>query len=125
MPRPELFQLVREDADARVSFLAVTGEADRFRVDAVTEAIERIRGDGRTVIVDVSAATYMDSSMLATLVAASEQSRRRGEAFAIVCANDRLRRSLRMKGLETIFQVADDRDHALQLITAGDSPGSA
>ena len=125
MPRPEPFQLVREDADARVSFLAVTGEADRFRVDAVTEAIQQIRGDGRTVIVDVSAATYLDSSMLATLVAASEQGRRRGEAFVIVCANDRLRRSLRLKGLETIFQVVDDRDHALRLITAGDSTGTA
>jgi anti-anti-sigma factor len=118
MAGSEPFQLSRED-DGRVSFLALAGDADRFRAEAVTDALDDVRGDGRTAIVDVSRVSYMDSSMLSVLVGAAEQRRRRGEPFVIVCANERLRRSLRLKGLETILKLADDRDHALALI-AGD-----
>ena len=121
MPEPDTFELIREDLTDRVSLLTVRGEADRFRTDAVSAAIEQVRSDDRDTILDVSAATYLDSSMLAALVSASEQGRRHNSPLVIVCQNERLRRSLQLKGLEAILQLADDRDHALELIVAGDS----
>ena len=122
MPEQDSFELSRTDLTDRVSLLVVTGEADRFRTDAVSAAIEQVRSDDRDTIIDVSAVTYLDSSMLATLVAASEQGRRHNSPLVIVCQNERVRRSLQLKGLEAILELADDRDHALELIAAGRTP---
>ena len=122
MTPPEPFQLVREDAADPITFVVLSGDADRFRADEVGTAIAAARDDGRTVAVEISGATFMDSSMISTLVAASEQARRRGERFVIVCANQRLRRSLQLKGLETILDVVDDRDEAVSLIGGDDAP---
>jgi anti-anti-sigma factor len=118
MPEPHKFELSRDDVADGVSLLVVSGEADRFRTDAVSEAIDQVRADDRDTILDISAATYLDSSMLATLVAASEQGRRHNSPLVIVCQNERLRRSLQLKGLEAILELADDRAHALELIAA-------
>jgi anti-sigma B factor antagonist len=122
MSQQDNFELTREDVTDRVSLLVLSGDADRFRTDAVSEAIEQVRSDDRDTILDVSAATYLDSSMLAALVAASEQGRRHNSPLVIVCQNERLRRSLQLKGLEAILELADDRDHALELIASGQPP---
>ena len=125
MPERESFQLSREDLTDAVSLLALGGEADRFHTDALTSAIEEVRSDGRNVIVDISAATYMDSSMIAALVGAAEQGRRRDEPLVVVCQNERLRRSLELKGLEAILRIADNREHGLELLRADDPPSGA
>ena len=117
MPERDSFQLTREELSERVGLLVLTGEADRFRVDQVCDSIDQVRGDDREVVVDLSGVTYMDSSMLAALVAASEHSRRRGKPLVIVCENTRLRRSLELKGLENVLQLADDHDQALALLS--------
>jgi anti-anti-sigma factor len=112
------FDLTPEDVgDARI--LVISGEADRFRTDAVGGAIDAARKEDREVIVDLSSATYLDSSMLSCLVAASEQGRRRAERLVILCETPRLRRSLQLKGLETILQLAETRAQALELVAGG------
>jgi anti-sigma B factor antagonist len=123
MPNQHLFELTAEDVgDARV--VTVHGEADRFRTEEVSGAIEAARRDDRQVVVDLSAVTYLDSSMLAALVAASEQGRRRAEPLVIVCETPRLRRSLQLKGLEAILQIVESRERALELLagSGGDAP---
>src|SRR5687767_701171 len=122
MPDRDAFQLSRESLGDGVGLIAIQGEADRFRTDAVNRAIDEVRGDDLSVVLDVSAASFIDSSMLATLVSASEQSRRFGAELVIVCANDRLRRSLQLKGLQSILVLADDREHALALLAGEDTP---
>jgi anti-sigma B factor antagonist len=115
MPGQDSFEVTTEDVgDARV--LGVRGEADRFRTEEVSGAIDAARREGRKAVVDLSAVTYLDSSMLAALVAASEQGRRRAEPLVIVCETPRLRRSLQLKGLETILQIVESREQALELL---------
>ena len=113
MAHPGSFELACEDVADSVRIIALTGEADRLRTDEVSEAIEEARRVGRHVVVDLSAVTYMDSSMLATFVAASEQGRRRSERFVVLCESPRVRRSLEIKGLETILHLVQTRDEAL------------
>jgi anti-sigma B factor antagonist len=117
----ERFQLDREDVTDRVSVLALSGDADRFRADVVGDAIDEVRQEDREVVVDLSGTSYLDSSMLSALVAASERSRRRAEPLVIVCPSERLRRSLQIKGLEAILRIVDTREEALDLL-ANDEP---
>jgi anti-sigma B factor antagonist len=124
MPDPSSFQIEPEDVGPRVRILTVQGEADRFGTDAVSSAVDDARADGRGVIIDLSEATYLDSSMLATLVAVSEQGRRDNSPLVILCGAARLRRSLELKGLQSILSLANSREHALELVTASDGrPG--
>jgi anti-anti-sigma factor len=113
------FELTYEDVGDRVRILTLRGEADRFHTDAVTRAIDDVRAEDRDVIVDLSAAAYLDSTMLSALVAASEQGRRRARPLIVLCESPRLRRSLQLKGLETILRLADTREQALELVAGG------
>jgi anti-anti-sigma factor len=123
----ESFELTTEDVGDTIRIVAVRGDADRFRAEAVTRAIERARSDECAVIVDMAETTFMDSSMLATLVAASDDSRRHGGMLVLVVATPRLRRSLEVKGLTGILTVAGSRTDALDLLAAegGESAGES
>jgi len=116
VPEGGPFDLTTEDVGDAIRVVVVSGDADRFRAEAVARAIQQARDDGRDVIVDLAQASYMDSTMVATLVAASERGRRRFARLVIVVQAPRLRRSLEVKGLEPILRVADSRDGALALL---------
>jgi anti-sigma B factor antagonist len=113
MPDRESFQLSREDVTDRVSVIALCGDADRFAAQAVAQAIEQVRSEGREVVVDLAKTTYLDSTMLAALVVGSDQSRRRNAHLMVVCAEGALRRSLQLKGVSSVLTIAGTRDEAL------------
>jgi anti-anti-sigma factor len=119
------FQLITEDVGDRVRVVALRGDADRFRVKEVGHAIEAARADDREVVIDLSAATYVDSSMLAALVSASERDRRRSDALVVLVETPRLRRSFEVKGLQTILRVAANRDDAVEMAAKRSGPPSA
>lgn len=119
MPDNRSFQLITDDVDRRVRILEVHGEADRPHADALSRAVEAARADGRRVIIDLSHALFLDSSMLAALVGASHDGRRRSEPVVILCESARLRRALDIKGLRTMLEVAESRDEALERASPG------
>ena len=121
MSAPRSFQIQPEDVEPGVRILAVQGEADRFATDAITAAVQEARDDGRDVVIDLNEASYLDSSMLATLVSASEEGRQNSQPLVILCEASRVRRSLELKGLQSILELADSRDHAIELVGAARS----
>jgi len=118
MTAPRSFQIQPEDVESGVRILAVQGEADRFGTDAITAAVQEARDDGRDVVIDLNETTYIDSSMLAALVSASEHGRQTSQPLVILCEASRLRRSLELKGLQSILELAYSRDHAIELLAA-------
>ena len=119
MPERGSFELTTEDVGEAARIVALRGDADRHRVPEVSQALQAARADGRTAVVDLSETEFMDSSMLAAFVAASDDSRHGGGELVLVVATPRLRRSLEVKGLGGILRVADSRAHALDLLGAG------
>jgi anti-anti-sigma factor len=116
VPDRSSFELTEEDVGDGVRVVVLRGDADRFHAAAVTEAIAGARADGRAVVVDMAQTTFMDSSMLAALVAASEGRRVPAGSLALVVGPPRLRRSLGVKGLGAILTVADSREKAVELV---------
>ena len=112
-PRPVQgeFQLRHEEA-AGARVIALAGDADRFRTDEVSAAIAAARKDGVDILIDVSDVAVIDPAMLALFVSASEVAARHGESLVIVTGGPRFRRTLQIKGLESLLQVADSRDEA-------------
>jgi anti-anti-sigma factor len=119
VPDQDPFEIIEEDVGQSVRVIALRGDADRFRADTVTHAVQRAWSHGRTVVIDMSDTAFMDSSMLAALVAASDQARRRAETLVLVVRAPRLKRSLEVKGLSGILTVADSREQALELVESG------
>lgn len=119
MPERGSFELTTEDLGDAIRIVALRGDADRHRVPEVSQALQTARADGRATVVDLSQTEFMDSSMLAAFVAASDDSRYGGGDLVLVVGTPRLRRSLEVKGLGGILRVADTRAHAIELLGAG------
>jgi anti-anti-sigma factor len=92
--------------------IALAGDADRFRTDEVSAAISAARKDGLDIVVDISDVAFIDPAMLSLFVSASEVAARHGESLVIVSGGPRFRRSIQIKGLETLLTVTDSRDEA-------------
>jgi len=74
--------------------LALTGELDLSTVEKVEEALRRVEDEGvETVVIDLSALSFLDSTGLRTIVTADQRARKSGRRLAIV------------KGPETVHRV--------------------
>ncbi|WP_238013618.1 STAS domain-containing protein [Dactylosporangium sp. AC04546] len=67
-------------------------------------------GDG-TLVIDLSAVTFMDSTTLGVLIGAYNRVRDAGGSLAVVCP-DRIRRVFRITGLDQVFRLCDTVESA-------------
>lgn len=93
----------------------VTGEIDMETGPAFQEGLLHALGAGRGgLIVDLSRATFMDSSALTSLVNAFDSLRRQGGGtLAIVATDARMRALFEVARLDRDFQIFDSRASAL------------
>lgn len=75
-------------------------EARKRLLDAVDQ--------GRNVLVDLSAATYIDSSGIACLVEALQAARSKGADLGLVSVSQQAMRVLELARLDMVFQIHDD-----------------
>ena len=68
---------------------------------------------GRQVLVDLAAVTYMDSSGVASLVEAFQRARKHGTGFALVLVNHAVLRVLKLARLDRVFIIHDTLTSAL------------
>jgi anti-sigma B factor antagonist len=80
-------------------------------VDPVTapeferEVLETVHTGARRVVVDLTSATFFDSSAVRALVRAGERLQSDGLQFGIVCGNPNIKRVLEITGADQTFQV--------------------
>jgi anti-sigma B factor antagonist len=61
----------------------------------------------RTLIIDLTAVPYVDSAGIGVLVGAYVSSQNSGRSLALVGANERIRNSLRVAWVESLFRFFD------------------
>ena len=69
--------------------------------------------DGKGLLVDLSAVTYIDSSGVASLVETLKASKENGTHFALAAASEPARRVLELARLDKVFTMYDTIDDAL------------
>ena len=79
--------------------------------EAVTEAVN-------SLVVDLSAVKFMDSTGLALLLGAYRRLRRRGLGFAVVCPGGPVRRVFEVTDMAKTLRVSPTRELALQAAAA-------
>ena len=104
----EILDVRTEDRDGLVH-MALVGELDLSSVAKVQEELRRIEaGSPRTVVVDLSKLTFLDSTGLRCIVTADERAREDGRRIVIVRGPDAVQRVFAITRLEERLEMVDD-----------------
>jgi anti-sigma B factor antagonist len=106
---------VREEApEDGVFVIAVEGEADMTTAVKFNESFfSAARSGVRRVVADLTAVSFIDTTMLNALVVGHRRMARDDGRFAVVCTGPRVNRVLEITGLGQILSVYSSRDDAL------------
>ena len=112
-------EIALERTDAGVAVLTISGEHDLSTAPGLGRRLKRLIGDNSPIVVDLSGATFIDSSILGAILDAR---RRAGsKRFAVVNGGDAegVRRVLEVTGLQAALPVHEVRDQAVAAMTNG------
>lgn len=102
------------DEEQGVTVIEVDGElvvGNRQELKAAVR--ERLSAGDRDFLFDFSRASYIDSSGLGVLVSLSKRIREEGGELRLAGLNDDLLTLFELTKLDTLFQIAGDRQEAL------------
>ncbi len=105
---------VRTVKGARVVIVCLAGDVDLQHSPAVRNELIRLTGDKpSSMIIDLAAVDYMDSSGVATLVEALQHVRRYQGRLVLVAPNERVRSIFQIARLDSIFRIVASQQEAL------------
>jgi anti-sigma B factor antagonist len=119
--------IVVDDSDGDVLRVVVRGEHDIYTAPTLRDRLDEAIGAGPVgVIVDLSGATFLDSSILGALLEARRQALEKSLGY-VVCLGETpepgVARILEITGLVPVFPVVRTRDEAL--VAARAAPADA
>jgi len=108
------FSIEDRQFDGDTHVIAVTGEVDLFTAPEFKERVMApIAADVGRVVVDLTGATFIDSSSLGVLIGAHRRLRGRGGRLMVACDVSAILKTLRVTGLDGVFTVAPTVEEAL------------
>ena len=97
-----------------LSVVDVAGEVDVFSASVLAEQLTQLFDAGRrTVVVDLTSVTFLDSTGLGTLVAARNRAEEEGGQLPIIGSGERVMRLFRITGLDEVFEIYPSIDAAI------------
>lgn len=114
MTQTASFSLREEAPEEGVLVIAVEGEADMSTAVKFNESFfSAARAGIRRVVADLTAVSFIDTTMLNALVVGHRRMARDHGTFAVVCSGPRVMRILEITGLGQILDVFSTREDAL------------
>ncbi len=106
-PATEQVTVITDERPSAI-VVAVGGVVDASTLSQVSLALTNAQRDGRTVYVDLSAVTFMDSRGLGALIAANERAREGAAAIRLHAPSDAVRRLLTISGVTAVLMEAGE-----------------
>lgn len=100
----------------------VSGEIDLPNVHLLAEMLEAALDDRRTIIVDLTGVSNIDSTGLNVLIRMHEQCALRKVNMAVVYTSQTLRRIFSVLSLENVFRIFPTVDAALRALSHSEGP---
>lgn len=108
------FRISDREIDSRTHLVELGGEVDLYTAPEFKERLsDAIEGGKQCLVVDLSEATFIDSTTLGVLVGAEKQVRASDGAVVLVCPERSIRKVFEITGLDRVFVMHDSRDEAL------------
>jgi len=120
--------IVLDDAAGDVVVIVVEGEHDIYTAPTLRERLDEALGRGGGVVVDLTAATFVDSSILGALLDARRRAQEQQRGFVVSVGSEvepGVQRILDITGLVPVLPVVNGREaavHAARVGAAG-APG--
>ena len=93
------------------------GEHDVYTAPSLSEQLDSLLDEGMPFVIDLTPATFVDSSVLRVLLEARRRADERGVGFAVALGQDDsgpVRRVLDITGLVPVLPVHSGRDAAIE-----------
>jgi anti-sigma B factor antagonist len=104
---------VEELAGSTPPVIAVRGEIDVATAPQLRECLHAVIARGEaTVVLDLLAVTFLDSTALGVLVGALKRCRELGGELQVVVADPRIVKIFEITGLTSVFSIADSLESA-------------
>jgi anti-sigma B factor antagonist len=112
------FEIGRRALDARTSVIAVAGDLDLATAPQLKwMLLDAIEEGASQLILDLSGASFMDSTALGVLVGVNRNIED-GGVLAIVCAHPRLLQIFELSGVDGVFAISPTLEDALAGVRA-------
>jgi anti-sigma B factor antagonist len=111
--------------DNGVVVVVVAGEHDVHTAPSLRERIEAVIGEQKPFAIDLTPATFIDSSILRVLLEARRRAQEEGLGFAVSLGEEQapgVRRILEVTGLIPVFPVLSARSEAVAAARSGNLP---
>jgi anti-sigma B factor antagonist len=116
--------IVLDETAGDVVVVVVEGEHDIYTAPTLRDRLDEAIGRGGGIVVDLTAATFVDSSVLGALLDARRRALESTQGF-VVCIGDTVepgvQRILDITGLVPVLPVIRGRDEAIEVVRDGDS----
>jgi len=99
--------------------VTVSGDADLYAAANVERELVRLADEGHgSIVVDLTEATFIDSTMLRVLLNVSKRLRPGGGELLLVCHEHNIRKIFEITLLDRVFTIFDSREAALAFLEA-------
>jgi anti-sigma B factor antagonist len=106
--------------------VALSGEIDLYTAPELkAELLRLVAEEPRRIVVDMTDATFVDSTTLGVLLGAVKRLRLQGGELEIVCSDLNIRRILSITLLDRAFTIYESLDEALRAQPVGQIPPHA
>ena len=109
--------IVLDDAAGDVVVVVIEGEHDIYTAPTLRERLDEAIGRGGAIVVDLTGATFVDSSVLGALLDVRRRALEAGQGF-VVCVGESIepgvQRILDITGLVPVLPVVNGRSAAIE-----------
>ena len=112
-------ELATSKTDQGILVLTMNGEHDLSTAPALRRCLDELLSEDSGIIVDLSSATFIDSSILGAILDGQRRASDAGRGFAVVHSNgeDAVGRVLDVTGLRAELPVHADQDDAVAALS--------
>jgi anti-sigma B factor antagonist len=106
-----------ESLDEYIQLIVVEGELDLSSSSELRRRVEAALREGRNcVVLDLSDVTHMDSTGLASLIAAHQLTAEKRGRLALVITSEPVRRTVEVRGLDRLFTITPTREEGIAAV---------
>ena len=115
------FHIQDEEIDADTHVIELGGEVDLYTAPEFKERLVQVIEDGKKhLVVDLSKATFIDSTTLGVLVGGVKRLRPTGGSLALVCTDQNITKIFEITGLDRVFTIHATRDEAVGALSSSE-----
>jgi anti-sigma B factor antagonist len=120
------FKIATADLGNGVSTVSVAGEVDLATAPELKGALREVVSGGATgVLVDLSNATFIDSTTLGVLMGAVKRLRPAGGELAIACHDANIRKIFEITLLDRVFKIFDTPGAGVEYLQEAGVPAAS